>query len=219
MAATTIKNGFNGGSDAQLLVNPDGSINVNSTGGGGSSNVSIVEGGNTAVVTPGGALEVSVVPNGTPISQYNEVTGVAMNASVTILTYTVPIGHTLQLNAIEASSDSISTIELDLNGTANAKGRLCYTNYNLRFGYNNYSLAAGTVVNIVGTNYSLQGVASFNATLQGIKVELLQVQAAKASLELRIEERLDEIERIKDNIRISENKEKELMEKIGGLNG
>lgn len=35
MATTQIKNGFHGGTDDQLLVNPDGSINVNTTGGGG----------------------------------------------------------------------------------------------------------------------------------------------------------------------------------------
>jgi predicted phage-related endonuclease len=50
--------------------------------------------------------------------------------------------------------------------------------------------------------------------LKKIKVELLQVQAAKASLELRIEERLDEIQRIKETIAVSEAKEKELEEKI-----
>lgn len=50
--------------------------------------------------------------------------------------------------------------------------------------------------------------------LKKLKVELLQVQAAKASLELRIEERLDEISRIKETILVSEKKEQELMEKI-----
>lgn len=50
--------------------------------------------------------------------------------------------------------------------------------------------------------------------LKKMKVELLQVQAAKASLELRIEERLDEIERLKEHIIISEAKEKELELKI-----
>jgi hypothetical protein len=55
--------------------------------------------------------------------------------------------------------------------------------------------------------------------LKKVKVELLQVQAAKATLELKIEERLDEIERIKETIKISEKREQELMDKIGGLNG
>lgn len=52
--------------------------------------------------------------------------------------------------------------------------------------------------------------------LKKLKVELLRVSAAKAELELRIEERLDEIERIKEHIIISEAKEQELKEKIKG---
>lgn len=39
MATTQIKNGYNGGTDAQLLVNPDGSINVNGSSGGGNASV------------------------------------------------------------------------------------------------------------------------------------------------------------------------------------
>lgn len=49
-----------------------------------------------------------------------------------------------------------------------------------------------------------------------IHVELLRVQAGKADLELRIEERLEEIERIKASIRVSEEKEQELIEKLKG---
>lgn len=50
--------------------------------------------------------------------------------------------------------------------------------------------------------------------LKRAKVELLQVQAAKASLELRVEEKLEEIERLKEHIAISEAKELELSQKI-----
>lgn len=50
--------------------------------------------------------------------------------------------------------------------------------------------------------------------LKRMKTELLQVQAAKASLELRIEERLEEIERLKEHITISEAKEIELQTNI-----
>lgn len=53
--------------------------------------------------------------------------------------------------------------------------------------------------------------------LKRIKVELIQVSAAKASLELRIEEKLEEIDRIKEHIKISEAKEKELQEKISNF--
>lgn len=52
--------------------------------------------------------------------------------------------------------------------------------------------------------------------LKKLQVELLQVQAAKAALELRIEERLEEIERIREHIMVSETKELEIKEKIKG---
>jgi len=47
-----------------------------------------------------------------------------------------------------------------------------------------------------------------------LQVELLRVSAAKADLELKIEERLDEIERLKEHIKVSENREKELRIKL-----
>lgn len=62
MATTQIKNGFHGGTDDQLLVNPDGSINVNSTGGGGGGNASV---GATGATAPTMATEVAGVnPSG-----------------------------------------------------------------------------------------------------------------------------------------------------------
>lgn len=68
MATTQIKNGFHGGTDDQLLVNPDGSINVNSTGGGGGGNASV---GATGTAAPASATELGGVnPEGnlTPVS-------------------------------------------------------------------------------------------------------------------------------------------------------
>lgn len=50
-----------------------------------------------------------------------------------------------------------------------------------------------------------------------VKVELLRVGAAKAELELKIEERLDEIERLKEHIKLSETKENDLNEKLKGM--
>lgn len=52
--------------------------------------------------------------------------------------------------------------------------------------------------------------------LKRLKVELIQVQAGRAGLELRVEEKLDEVERLKEHIAISEAKEQELQEKIKG---
>lgn len=72
MATTTIKDGYNGGSDNQLRVNNDGSINVNG-GGGGGGNASVGPTGSTAPasgteiagIDPSGNLKaVSVDANG-----------------------------------------------------------------------------------------------------------------------------------------------------------
>lgn len=54
-----------------------------------------------------------------------------------------------------------------------------------------------------------------NLDIKKMQVELLRVSASKAELELRIDERLEEIERIKEHIKVSEAKEIELKEKLG----
>jgi hypothetical protein len=154
-----------------LNINNDGSINADIIVSALSDNIAswTNDGVGNPIGSTDGALNVNIVDNisGTTISLYNEITNTAMNSISNILTYTVPSSQSLQLNKIIVSSDSISTIELDFNGAPNAKGRLCYTDYNLTLGYNNLLLTSGTVIVIKGTNNSLQGVASFNATLQG----------------------------------------------------
>lgn len=53
-----------------------------------------------------------------------------------------------------------------------------------------------------------------NLETKKMQVELLRVSAGKAELELRIEMALDEIERLKEHIKISEAKETELKNKL-----
>jgi hypothetical protein len=50
--------------------------------------------------------------------------------------------------------------------------------------------------------------------LKRIKLELIKVSAARHELEFKIEERLDEIARIKEHIKVQEAKEAELQQKI-----
>lgn len=50
--------------------------------------------------------------------------------------------------------------------------------------------------------------------LKKIKLELMKVTAARHELELRIDERMEEIERVKAGIQIQLNKEAELTNKI-----
>ena len=49
------------------------------------------------------------------------------------------------------------------------------------------------------------------------KVELLRVSSAKAELELRIHERMEEVERLQEHIKISEAKEVELAQMISDM--
>jgi len=146
-------------------------ISTSSTGG----NVNIQDTNGNPLNSTSGALDVNIVSSvssGTTLSQYNEVTNVAIGSSTTVLTYTVPAASTLNLTRIDFSSDSVALVEVEFNSAINAKRRIYYTDFNTRFEYNNtqggYQLAAGTVVTVVATNNSLNSVASFNATLQGI---------------------------------------------------
>lgn len=50
--------------------------------------------------------------------------------------------------------------------------------------------------------------------LKRVKLEVIQVAAARAEQEFRIEERMEEIERLKNHIKIQQAKEAELQKKI-----
>lgn len=58
-----------------------------------------------------------------------------------------------------------------------------------------------------------------NLELKRIEVELIRVAAARAELEFKIEERLDEIERIKEHIQAQVKREEELKLKIKEVKG
>ena len=50
--------------------------------------------------------------------------------------------------------------------------------------------------------------------LKRMKLELVKVAAARHEIEFRIEERLDEINRLKEHVKVQEAKEADLKEKI-----
>lgn len=133
-------------SDNILAINADGSINANVT--------------------------ISPTPAGTSINVYNEVTSVAIGATTTVLTYTVPAGKILHLTRIEFSSDNISLFELQFNSVTSGKKRLTFTSFNDAFEFSNmqdgFSLVAGTVIDVIATNDGLNNPAEFDSNLQGV---------------------------------------------------
>jgi hypothetical protein len=110
MAATTIKDGYNGGSDNQLKVNPDGSINVNG-GGGGGSNASV---GPTGQPAPSSATEVAGVDgsgNLTPLKVESDGTLHVTGSSVVTGTVSTNL---LGLANLQTTQMTVSTSAVNL---------------------------------------------------------------------------------------------------------
>ena len=123
MAVTQIKDGWNGGSDAQLKVNADGSINVTG-GGGGTTDVNIHDstGGNLTStsgslnvnVTGGGGSNDSVGPTGaTAPTSATEIGGIDALGNLQALTVD-PAGKLLV--DITGSSTVTGTVNANIEG-------------------------------------------------------------------------------------------------------
>lgn len=128
--------------------------------------------GNVLSINSDGSLDVNIVSgssNSTPVSNYSEITDVAIGATETVLTYIVPLGKKLSLTRADVSGDCIGTFEIQFNNFTNSKKRLHYTHFNDSFNYEttNYLLSAGTTITIVITNNSRDFIGSFNCNLQG----------------------------------------------------
>lgn len=142
------------------------------------STVGIKDTAGNPLTSTAGALDVNIVssgPPGTQISQYSTISSVAMGGTATVLIYTVGAGVSLLLNRIAISSDSICEWDLQFNNITNAIKRMSYTGpFNANFDYmlatTGYELSTGTVITLLATNYSTAGLATFDATLQGILI-------------------------------------------------
>lgn len=130
MATTQIKNGFNGGSDDQLLVNPDGSINV--SGSVSTSNPSVGPTGSTAPVqaTEMGAVDsngklqaLTVDPSGkllVDITGSSTVTG-TVNANIEGLTSFKTSQYTIGTSAVQITPTPLtnrSSMSIKANTTS-----------------------------------------------------------------------------------------------------
>lgn len=103
MATTQIKDGYAGGSDNQLKVNSDGSINVNTSGGGG-SNASV---GLTGVTAPASATEMAGIdPSGNLKGVSVDINGFINVQGVSTITGPV---QTAGLNSFQTSQYVVGT--------------------------------------------------------------------------------------------------------------
>ena len=178
MAVTTIKDGFNGGSDNQLKVNSDGSINVT---GGGSSNASV---GLTGQTAPTSATEIGAIDSSGKLQPllidstgrlevdagqifgvqnlkvlFNEVTAIAVGIETTINTYTAPVTGIAYLLTILNSGENRASYQVYNNGTLFDKQYTVPTQLSAQFDYKTGSssvpgmvIAAGNTILVKTTN-------------------------------------------------------------------
>lgn len=178
MATTQVKDGFNGGSDNQLKVNNDGSINVNS-GGGGSANVNIFDSAGNSLTSTSGALNVNingVNPNQNSVLVFNEVSSVPVGIETTIATYTAPVGKTSCLLQVYVGGMNVAQMKVYNNTTIYDSKYTSAAGLNENFDFKTgSSIVPGQIIGpgnsiTVTVNQIGTGTATFNARIQVLEI-------------------------------------------------
>lgn len=124
MATTTIKDGFAGGSDNQLKVNPDGSINVDTSGGGGTTNVNLTEVSGSAIVlgqtTESASLPVTIASDQSSIPTTNPSVGT--NSAIAPTSSTQIGAQNAGGNLVALMVDPSGKLLVDSSGTSTVTG-------------------------------------------------------------------------------------------------
>lgn len=103
MATTQVKDGFQGGSDNQLKVNTDGSINVNATSAPGGEDVNIHDSAGNSLNSTNGALDVTLQG----LSQF-KTNGYVVNATaVQIAAVPLATRSSVGLKAVCTTGDAV----------------------------------------------------------------------------------------------------------------
>lgn len=103
-----------------------------------------------------GSIDVNILASTTHSvkSLFNSISSVSSGNLTTILSYTVPFGITDYLSKIEASGDNIATFEVSINGVLNARQRTYFgADLNTHFSYSvdtllGYTLNSGDIVTV-----------------------------------------------------------------------
>lgn len=133
-----------------LIINPDGSINVN-------------------VIS-------SDIDSSQYVSSYAEVTSVPSASTTTINTYTVPVAKEAFLQKIDVSGTNIAMYEVLVNAVVQDKARTYFGNsLNDTFDFSSFSqdgyrLVTGDIV-LVRVTHNRPNVGDFNARIQIVEVD------------------------------------------------
>lgn len=125
-----------------LAINPDGSINVNSTSSG----------------------PTDVILTGLNEYEYNEVTGLAIGGSTTLVSHFFAVDY--KLRRISCTGDSIGVFTVLFDATPVDKRRSTYTDFNVVVDYETgIAIPAGTTVSVEVENASTSSVGDYSGQL------------------------------------------------------
>lgn len=181
MATTTIKDGFQNGSDNQAKVDDTGHLYVTMAGGGVSSNVDIFDSNGNPITATGGALNVNIAgvnPNQNSVLKFMENASVSVGVDTVLVTYTAPAAPTvacLLLVYVGGTNVAAYTIDNSAAGTYDKK----YTSaagLNEEFDFKTgSSIVPGQIIgagNTITVTVNQIGTSSgdFNARLQVLEI-------------------------------------------------
>ena len=145
-----------------LPVAFDGTVSI--------GDVSIVEGGNTMVVNSDGSINVNIVSSSdTPglVINYNEITSVVNGVESTIITVnSPPSGH--RIEKIEVSGSNVGQYKVYINGIPILTKRTWWTQFNATFNFEDFTnglvLTTGQVLTVTVIHDS-PDLGTFEATV------------------------------------------------------
>lgn len=113
------------------------------------------------------SIPVFSAPSDTTINVYNEILSVASGASPVVVSYTVPTGKKLYLNAISFSGDNIATYTILNDSIEIAKQRTYFNEYNGNVSFGGLVINEGSKIDVVVNNYR-DSISDFNGNIQGV---------------------------------------------------
>lgn len=139
--------------------------------------VQIGDGEDLLVINPDGSININAVPNSTSsllISTSNEITSVAAETPTNIVTYTAPVDKLSFLHKIFVSGNNTAEYKIKLNGDIIDIRRTYFGNsLNETFDFSGASkgklLTPGDIIN-VEVEHSRPYVGNFNARIQSIEI-------------------------------------------------
>lgn len=145
----------------------DATVFLDGTGPLGDNVSIVGETGNKLVVNPDGTINVNTdsIP-GVVKNVFNELLAVASGTTVNLVTYTVPVGKTAIINKIVVSGDNIAKYELYINGVLSDKLRTYFgSQLNVTFDFKDLTLEENDILLIKVNNFR-PSVADFNGRIQ-----------------------------------------------------